>query len=47
MTNFGDVILSAKNEVLESDSIECLEKVKVKYFGKKGLINNEMKKLSS
>ena len=47
MTDFGDVIFSAKNEVLESNSIESLEKIKVKYFGKNGLINNEMKKLSS
>ncbi len=45
--NHNQLIQSALNEVERSNSIEDLELVRVKYFGKNGLITQELKTLSS
>ena len=47
MTNYDQLFQSAMIEIEKSDSVECIDKVRIKFFGKNGLINNEMKKLSS
>ena len=47
MTNLDEVIDLAKLEINQSKSVQDLEDTRLKYFGKSGLINNEMKKISA
>ena len=47
MTNLDEVIGAAKLDVDQSNNINDLEKIRVKYFGKNGLISQEMKNLSA
>ena len=47
MTNYDQLIQSAMVEVDNCKSIENLEKTRIKYFGKNGLVNLELKKISS
>ena len=46
MTNLDEVIDLAKLEINQSKNVQDLEDTRLKYFGKSGLINNEMKKIS-
>jgi len=47
MTNLDEVIDLAKLEINQSKSVQDLEDTRLKYFGKSGLINAEMKKISA
>ena len=46
MTNLDEVIDSAKLAINESKNIKELEDARLKYFGKNGIFNHEMKKIS-
>ena len=45
--NYDQLIQSALNEVENAESSDSLEEVRVKYFGKNGIITKELKALSS
>ena len=47
MTNYDQLIQFAMVEVEQCKSLDNLEKIRIKYFGKSGLINVELKKISS
>ena len=46
MKDYDQLFQSALIDVEKSDSEESLENVRVKYFGKNGLINSELKNIS-
>ena len=45
MTNYDQLFQSAMIEIEKSDSVECIDKVRIKFFGKNGLINQELRQL--
>lgn len=47
MSNFDEVFHSAMNEIDSCENIKNLEKVRIKYFGKNGIINLQMRKIST
>ena len=47
MDKYDELIQSALIDVKNSKSIESIEKTRVKYFGKKGIINKEIKLIST
>ena len=47
MTNFNQIFQSALVEVESSNSTDSIEKIRVKYFGKNGIINDELRKLAN
>ena len=46
MIDYDQLIQSALIDVEKSDSIESIEQTRVKYFGKNGIINKELKSLA-
>ena len=46
MSNLNEVIQLAAKEIEESKNLDELEKTRIKFFGKSGLINQEMKNIS-
>ncbi len=46
MENYDQLIQSAMVEVDSSNSIESLENIRIKYFGKNGIVSQELKKIS-
>ena len=46
MSNLNEVIQLATKEIKDSTNLDELEKTRIKFFGKSGLINQEMKKIS-
>ena len=46
MENYDQLIQSAMVEVDSSNSIELLENIRIKYFGKNGIVSQELKKIS-
>ena len=46
MKDYDQLFQSALIDVEKSNSEESLETIRVKYFGKNGLINNELKNIS-
>jgi len=47
MDKYDELIQSALIDVKNSKSIESIEKTRVKYFGKNGIINKELKLIST
>lgn len=45
MTNYDPLFQAALGEIKISNSLENIENIRIKYFGKNGIINNELKKL--
>ena len=45
--DYDQLIQSALDEIENVESSDSLEEVRVKYFGKNGVITNELKSLSS
>ena len=46
MGNYDQLIQSAMVEVDTSNSIDSLENIRIKYFGKNGVVNHKLKQIS-
>lgn len=47
MTEYDPLFQTALGEIKISNSLENIENIRIKYFGKNGVINNELKKLGN